>query len=314
MNNQVEISVVMAVYKEPLSWISLAIESILKQSFKNFEFIIILDNPIDLVLTEFLKGYAKKDLRIKLLFNETNIGLTKSLNKGICISCGKYIARMDADDISESYRFQMQYDFMENNTQYVACGSNVLFIDENDKIVKLLKKPKKNSDINDAMIAESPIVHPTFFFKRNSGLLYNEYYIFAQDYDLIARLSSIGKLYNIQKPLLKYRKSSLQISSQKLKEQSAFGKKIRDAYVAQYIKTRDGSDFITDSPEALKYIQNKLTKFRSKSRKADSYIFYNLITSQDRSFKKKILVIIFQPFLKIDLRYRLRLLLSLFIN
>ena len=105
------ISVVMSVFKEPLDWIELSINSIRNQSFSDFEFIIVNDNINDIPLKTFLSKIQNIDPRIIILENQKNLGLTKSLNKALEISKGKYIARMDADDISFSQRFQTQFDY-----------------------------------------------------------------------------------------------------------------------------------------------------------------------------------------------------------
>ena len=104
-----KISLIMAVYNGS-SHIRESIESILNQSFENFEFIIVDDASTD-ATSEILREYVTKDLRIKIITNEQNLGLTKSLNRGIAISCGEYIARMDAGDTSESARFAQQVAF-----------------------------------------------------------------------------------------------------------------------------------------------------------------------------------------------------------
>lgn len=103
------VSVVMAIYNEPVEWMRQAIDSILYQSFKDFEFIIINDNPIRVENKEILDEYSAKDSRVIVVLNEENIGLTKSLNKGLAIASGEYIARMDADDIAMPERLRMQY-------------------------------------------------------------------------------------------------------------------------------------------------------------------------------------------------------------
>ena len=103
-----EVSVIMATYKEPENLLRQAIESILNQSYKDFEFIIILDNPGNKEHIEIVKSYQKQDSRIRFYINEKNAGLTATLNRGIELSRGKYICRMDADDISMPERIQDQ--------------------------------------------------------------------------------------------------------------------------------------------------------------------------------------------------------------
>ena len=109
MNNPA-ISVIMTAYNTE-KYIKEAIESILNQTFKDFEFIIVDDGSTDntrLIIEE----YAKKDRRIKILYNKKNLGIVKSLNKAIAIAKGKYIARMDSDDVSKLNRLEKQFVFM----------------------------------------------------------------------------------------------------------------------------------------------------------------------------------------------------------
>lgn len=104
----------MSVYKEPIDWLCQSIDSILEQSYNYFEFIIVCDNPNYSVGIRVLNDYSNKDSRIKLLFNEVNIGLTRSLNKALALSQGEYIARMDADDIADKERFAQEVDYLES--------------------------------------------------------------------------------------------------------------------------------------------------------------------------------------------------------
>ena len=119
----VKVSVVMSVFSEPRNWLKKAINSILDQTFSDFEFIIINDNPIRKENYLFLKEIQQKDSRIIIIENKENIGLTKSLNKGLSVARGTYIARMDADDISFPTRLEKQYLFMEANSGVIACGA-----------------------------------------------------------------------------------------------------------------------------------------------------------------------------------------------
>ena len=147
-NKYPEISVIMSVYNEPKEYLIRSIESILNQTFKDFEFIVILDNPKNEIARNIAKEYSLKDERIVFIKNEENIGLTKSLNKGISISKGKFIARMDADDISHPKRFEEQISFLNKNNEYGLCGTKAYLIDENGKILENLVHPLNNS-LND---------------------------------------------------------------------------------------------------------------------------------------------------------------------
>ena len=131
-----KISVIMSIYSEKEEWIKESIDSILSQTFRDFEFIIINDNPKRKENENLLLEYSQKDNRIIVITNKENIGLTKSLNKGLSIAKGKYIARMDADDISFPTRFQKQIDFLDKNTEYVLCGANISYFGSEEKIIE----------------------------------------------------------------------------------------------------------------------------------------------------------------------------------
>ena len=121
------ISVLMSVYHEPIDWLALSVDSILNQSFSDFEFIIIVDDPNNQEAINYIRQKEEEDNRIVLLINEENVGLTKSLNKGLKIAKGNYIARMDADDISYPERFEKQFTFMESHPSVILLGTGVRY-------------------------------------------------------------------------------------------------------------------------------------------------------------------------------------------
>ena len=111
----VETSVIMATYKESIDCLKQSIESIINQTYNDFEFIIILDNPDNKEHIAFINDYVCKDERIKFYINDKNMGLTNTVNRGLKLAEGKYICRMDADDISELYRMEHQKKYLEEN-------------------------------------------------------------------------------------------------------------------------------------------------------------------------------------------------------
>ena len=121
-----------------------SIESILNQSLKNFEFIIINDGSKDKSLG-IIKKYAKKDKRIILLNNSRNLGLQKTLNKGLEVARGKYVARMDADDISLPKRLEIQFNYMEDHLEIFLVGSSAIVIDGNGNRLGIFKKFNNSS-------------------------------------------------------------------------------------------------------------------------------------------------------------------------
>ena len=119
------VSVIMSNYNTPEEFLRASIESVLNQTYSNFEFIIVDDCSTDNSL-EIIKSY--QDERIVVLENKENLGITKSLNRGLEIAKGEYVARMDADDISFPKRFETQVEYLKNNPQVIVCGTGVELI------------------------------------------------------------------------------------------------------------------------------------------------------------------------------------------
>ena len=138
-NCENKISVIMSVYNEKKEWLQMSINSILNQSFKNFEFIIVLDNPDNIELKAVLEQFAAKDSRIKLIYNKKNMGLVYSLNSALKVAKGEYIARMDADDISELDRLEVQYNYFEQNPDIDFVSGFIRIIDEFDNVIGIDK-------------------------------------------------------------------------------------------------------------------------------------------------------------------------------
>lgn len=121
------VSVVMSIYNEQESWLKMSIDSILHQTYSNFEFIIVNDNPQRTLNRNLIEHYQKLDERIVYIENHVNIGLTKSLNLAIAVAKGDYIARMDADDYSFPTRLEKQITFLSKNCDIIAVGTWVNF-------------------------------------------------------------------------------------------------------------------------------------------------------------------------------------------
>jgi glycosyltransferase involved in cell wall biosynthesis len=233
------ISVVMSVYNEKAEWMHESINSILNQTFSDFEFIIINDNPSRIENSQLLDEYKKKDSRIVILTNEQNIGLTKSLNRGIKIAKGKYIARMDADDVSLLMRFEKQIEIMENNPNIIVCGSKIKVFGERKNKYRI-PIPEKSDDIKDLLIRRNGIAHSTVLIRKDvlirNNILYNENYRVAQDYKLWTDLYNFGDYYNIQDFLLLYRASKSHVSYLISKQQDSLFYSARTEYVNKILR------------------------------------------------------------------------------
>ncbi len=224
-----EISVLMCVYQENIHYIRESIESILNQSYKGFEFIIIADDPSCNRVIQVIQEYELSDCRIKLYINKENVGLTKSLNIGLKMCSGEYIVRMDADDIAHPKRIEFQLSFMKRHPEAYACSCYAKIINENGQIITKRKVPVKRGLIDVTRMFFSPLVHPGSMFRRkvNGELLeYDEHFRYSQDFDLWSRLPD-GKLLNLPKYLLYYRVTKGQISSKNKSEQSGYLKEIQ---------------------------------------------------------------------------------------
>lgn len=199
------ISVVMPTYNTELSMLKEAVESILNQTFRDFEFIIIDDGSTN-GSDEYLNSL--QDERIQIIQNPTNIGITKSLNVGLRAANGKYIARMDADDISVATRFEKQYAYMEVHPDIVMCGSYVQRFGLNACLRKTRNMDKNLYRIKTLFYYPGPN-HPTMFIRhstlREYGIVYNENLLYSQDYQLCADLGNAGRVYIIPEVLLRQR-------------------------------------------------------------------------------------------------------------
>lgn len=231
MSGPLQVSVLMSVFNEPKEWIIQSVESILNQTFTDFEFIIICDNPKNDEVITLLNDYEAKDSRIRLIFNEENIGLTKSLNKGLAIAKGKYIARMDADDISMPDRLELQVCFLNEHPDVDVCGMAIQFKRYKRFINKTKIYPSQHKDICDYMLMDNPIAHPTVVFKRivkGWNVRYDENVKKAQDYKLWYTLLQHKAIFcNSPQIGLKYRVSPQQISNKGVSSQHLIADEIR---------------------------------------------------------------------------------------
>ena len=230
------ISIVMSVYNGE-KFVKDAIDSILAQSYENFEFIIIDDGSTDntkIIIESF------DDTRIKFV-SRVNRGLTKSLNEAIQMAGGKYIARMDADDISMPNRLNEQVKFMEQNGGIAMCGSWAQFIDEKGEKGEIYKTPVNDNQIRKKFIFHNPFIHPSVMIRRDileEIGLYNECIKYAQDYDLWSRTISKYTTANIPKILLQYRKTKTGITKSSNTKQRISATKTRVRHLFRSIFTK----------------------------------------------------------------------------
>ena len=210
MNNSNSlISVILPVYNCQ-EYIFDAVQSILNQTYTNFELLIIDDCSTDETV-KVIKSF--NDERINLILKEKNSGYTDSLNYGITISKGDFIARMDGDDISFPERFQKQIDFLQANEDIILCGTGIKIIDS----TQFLRHPSSHEDIKVKLCFSNAFYHPTVMFKSKTleENNYDKNFEPAEDYDLWTKLVFKGKVANLNEILLNYRIHPNQISNYK---------------------------------------------------------------------------------------------------
>lgn len=196
------ITVLMPVYNSE-SFLNEAIESILTQTFKDFEFLIINDGSTDNSKNII---FSYNDIRIKYVENHSNIGLIKTLNKGFDLAKGIYIARMDADDICMPERLKKQFEFMEKNINICLCGSWYQTFGEINKYVKYATD---NDEIRVRLLHQTQFCHPSVILRKflleEYNYIFDSNYLHAEDYEFFVRIAEKYKVANLPEVLLKYR-------------------------------------------------------------------------------------------------------------
>ena len=296
------VSVIMSVYNEKENWLIWSIESILEQSYKNFEFIIILDNPGNKELDSIIENYCKRDIRIRYFINEKNIGLVKSLNKALSYAKGDFIARMDADDVSLPSRIQKQISFMDNHPDIDFMGARCINIDEKgQELYRDSSIPQDMKLISSCLENVDFINHPTWFFKKECSDKLKGYREIpcAEDYDFLLRLITNGfKLSNTNEFLVKYRIRKNGISSSNSLHQLLYSKHVVKMYKnrLKYGLVSESNEYLNNikvdarEEKAYSFALDSLSKSKLYKKKNEFYRFYLILKSYTSSKYLRILL------------------------
>ncbi|MCE5336503.1 MAG: glycosyltransferase [Desulfobacteraceae bacterium] len=234
------ITVITAVYNCE-KYVRESIDSTLQQTFPDFELILIDDGSTDGTL-EILERY--RDERITLI-HQSNMGLAKSLNKGLWTARGKYIVRLDADDISMPHRFERQYRFMEDHPECVISGASAMMIDADGKYLYTETMPTSWSDTRRYLPYESPFFHSAVIFRREPALACGGYYEkikhHFEDLFLWNKLAAVGELRNLEEPLIKYRLVPFAITNNSMRLQ--MGKIVQKALAGEELTQEELQNF-----------------------------------------------------------------------
>lgn len=244
----------MAVYNAE-KYLKESIDSILNQTFSNFELIIINDGSTDTSL-EIIKSYDDKRI---VLIDKENSGVAKARNFGIKIARGDYVAVQDSDDISFSTRLEKQYDFLNEHTDCVAVGSNTEIIDEHGNFVCYSDVCASDNEIKST-------IHPSSMFRRsalNSAGLYPEYmFNIAEDRVLFHKLTEFGNVENILESLLQYR-----IVPNSCTKRSNVVETELNEIISKAIKDDEISD------DDITYLRNRFKECNSKNTNANYHLY-----------------------------------------
>jgi len=207
MNQIPSISVVMPVYNAA-RYLPLAVESILRQTFRDFEFIAVDDGSAD-ASRSILEGYAAKDSRVRVI-SRANTGIVGALSDGLKAARGRYIARMDGDDLCQPERLARQLEFLRARPDVCLVGGAVEFIDASARRLKSYRPPTDAKAIRQALLEGNggALIHPAIMGPRAAWTAvggYRQQYNYVEDYDLFLRMLRIGPLANLAEPVLAYR-------------------------------------------------------------------------------------------------------------
>ena len=288
LKNDILVSVIMPTYNTPEEYLKKSIESILNQSYSNIEFIIICDGCIE--DEKIIENY--KDNRIKIIRHTKNEGIAKSLNEAINMAKGKYIARMDSDDISLKNRIKMQVQYMEKNKNIMVCGMDAKCIGETKRIKSTYNiKPQ---EIEIQLLYMNCMIHPTVMLRKSfldeNNIRYNEDFQCSQDFELWARIvddhnfaiiPKIGLLHRAHKNQISQKKTEIQ---KKLREE-IINRNVKKMQVKDSKKTREtllnlsGSKNINMSnyKKVISLIDDIIVEQKVDSRDLYRKIFYNRI-------------------------------------
>jgi len=203
-----DVSVIMCVYNERLDFLRASINSVLKQTYQNFE-LIIIDDSDEEVVVKFMENVAEKDSRVIYIHNEPRLGFVKSLNKGLETARGYLIARMDSDDISKENRLDVQRRFLNKNAEVGIIGSSLEKITDDGKTMGVRIYPGSPAKVRRSMMIRNAVAHPTVMMRRDvieQIGKYDEALGKAEDYELWMRAIKMNiQIANLEEPLLFYR-------------------------------------------------------------------------------------------------------------
>ena len=300
MNKKPKISVIMATRNSEM-FVDFSVQSIVDQTYDNFEFLIIDDGSSDNTF-KLLEEHSRIDRRIILFKNKKSVGLTKCLNFLLKKSTGNFVARMDSDDISFKDRFQKQINFLKEK-EYFLVGGNALRIDLNGNVFHKTNVPLDNKQIKTHAIFENPFIHPSIMFKKND-ILYNEKFQTTQDWEMYIQIFKKGKVKNLSDFLIKQRIHSKSMSSSKRSLQIENSIKVQKSYLKDLSSKHISSPFLKKLNRTILNHKEKLSNNEINQLFKETIEISRQIDDSniDNIYLKKIIYI---RFLKFALKFKL---------
>lgn len=281
------ITVVMPVYREEEKHLRLAIESILDQTWKNFQFIIILDDPNNNLLTEVINYYVESDSRIAFYINERNLGCPRTKDKGIRLAQTEYVAIMDADDVARRHRLEKQIRKITTDRLDIVAGCVRVVNDQGKPLYSMNDLPLTHKDIVKKMRVNNCMPHPTWILRRDAYINLGGYADIegCEDYDLLIRAIKGGcRLGTVGDIVLDYRLSAKSVSRNNLYKQYLMMLYLQDKYYRR--------EHRYESYEQI--YEQKFTEKRARKYAKASMYFENALVSKRKRNYFKMMISIFQ--------------------
>lgn len=251
-----KVSVLTPIYNTNPVHLKNMIESILKQTFTDFEFLILNDSPDNKRIEKIVLKYAERDNRIKYAKNKKNMGITYSRNKLIKMSKGEYLAIFDHDDISIQKRLEKEVNYLDNHPYVGVVSGWLQYFEESSK---LHKTPEQDTDIKIWLTEDCYIAHTAAMIRKSvlteNNIEYEEYYSPAEDYRLWARLMDVTHFYNFQEALVNYRWFASNTTNKQ-------AQKMAFAHDCVQLEICDKHPFMRKLCKSAEYRGNSTTRFR----------------------------------------------------
>ena len=211
-----KVSVLLPVYNTPETYLRECMESVLAQSFTDFELIVVNDASTDTNVERVVKSYD--DVRIRYYVNEKNLGISETRNRLIELAQGEYLAVHDHDDVSEPERFAKQVAYLDEHPDIGVLGTAHIEIPKN----KVVPHPLTNEEIEERLMYDCPLIHPSVMMRKNvlieTGVRYDKDFFPTEDYNLYLRLIGKTRFANLPDVLFKYRKHESNTTSKETKQ------------------------------------------------------------------------------------------------